>query len=182
MLLLIDTSKFNSTVVLGNKQGEIIDIEKNITKLKLSQTLLSEINLLLRRNKVSFGNLKGIIVVQGPGSFTGLRVGISVANSLGYGLEIPVVGVKKFKVKSSKLKVQGSELKVQGLKLKVRPEKSFPKKLRHGASHSYEPRSQKSKMYYRNIFRRGLKKLRYAKPGKIVKPFYGEEPHVTVRE
>lgn len=148
MLLLIDTSKVNSTVALGNKQGEIIDIRKNITKLKLSQTLLSEINLLLRRNRVSFEDLKGIIVVQGPGSFTGLRVGISVANSLGYGLETPVVGVKKCKVQSAKCKIKSPKLKIS----------------------------------YKSILEKGLKELRYAKLGKIVRPFYGEEPHVTVKE
>jgi len=148
MLLLIDTSKVNSTVALGNKQREIIDIRKNITKLKLSQTLLSEINLLLRRNRVSFEDLKGIIVVQGPGSFTGLRVGISVANSLGYGLETPVVGVKKYKVQSVKCKIKSPKLKI----------------------------------FYKSILEKGLKKLRYVKLGKIVRPFYGEKPHVTVKE
>ena len=148
MLLLIDTSKVNSTVALGNKQGEIIDIRKNITKLKLSQTLLSMINLLLKRNKLSLKDLKGIIVVQGPGSFTGLRVGISVANSLGYGLETPVVGVKKCKVQSAKCKIKSPKLKIS----------------------------------YNSILEKGLKKLRYAKLGKIVRPFYGEEPHVMVKE
>ena len=148
MLLLIDSSKVNSTVALGNKQGEIIDIRKNITKLKFSQTLLSEINLSLRRNRVSFEDLKGIIVVQGPGSFTGLRVGISVANSLGHGLETPVVGVKKCKVQSVKCKIKSLKLKIS----------------------------------YKSILEKGLKKLKYAKLGKIVRPFYGEEPHVTVKE
>ena len=148
MLLLIDTSKVNSTVALGNKQGEIIDIRKNITKLKLSQTLLSMINLLLKRNKLSLKDLKGIIVVQGPGSFTGLRVGISVANSLGYGLETPVVGVKKCKVQSAKCKIKSPKLKIS----------------------------------YKSILEKGLKKLRYAKLGKIVRPFYGEELHVMVKE
>ncbi len=148
MLLLIDTSKVNSIVALGNKQGEIIDIRKNITKLKLSQMLLSEISLLLRRNRVSFEDLKGIIVVQGPGGFTGLRVGISVANSLGYGLETPVVGVKKCKVQNVKCKIKSPKLKIS----------------------------------YKSILEKGLKELGYVKLGKIVRPFYGEEPHVTVKE
>ena len=153
MLLLIDTSSVDSIVCLGNEQGEIIDIRKNITKLKLSQTLLSGINLLLRRNRASFEYLKGIVVVQGPGSFTGLRVGTSVANSLGYGLKIPVAGVRKLKVQSSKLKVKNAKFEVEAKRLKI---------------------------YYRNIFKRGLKKLKYTKIGRIARPFYGGAPYVTV--
>ncbi len=37
--------------------------------------------------------LKGIIVYKGPGSYTGLRIGFSVANALGYAHDIPVVAV-----------------------------------------------------------------------------------------
>ena len=37
-------------------------------------------------------DLTGIVAYQGPGSFTGLRIGLSVANALAYGLSIPIVG------------------------------------------------------------------------------------------
>jgi len=40
-------------------------------------------------------NIKGVIVVKGPGSFTSLRIGVSVANALGYALGVPVAGVEK---------------------------------------------------------------------------------------
>jgi tRNA threonylcarbamoyladenosine biosynthesis protein TsaB len=38
------------------------------------------------------GTISGIVVFQGPGSFTGLRIGVSVANALAYSLAIPIVG------------------------------------------------------------------------------------------
>lgn len=46
------------------------------------------------RKKMTFKDLDGIEVETGPGSFTGLRVGVSVANALGYSLGIPVNGKK----------------------------------------------------------------------------------------
>ena len=68
-----------------------------------SQVLLPLIVKLLRMHKpglstqfqTGFGKLEGIEVETGPGSFTGIRVGVSVANSLGFALNIPV-NSKKF--------------------------------------------------------------------------------------
>ncbi len=59
-----------------------------------SQVLLPLISILLDRKKMTFKDLEGVEVETGPGSFTGLRVGVSVANALGFGLGIPVNGKK----------------------------------------------------------------------------------------
>jgi tRNA threonylcarbamoyladenosine biosynthesis protein TsaB len=48
----------------------------------------------LRKNNFEVKDIKEIEVNTGPGSFTGLRVGISVANTLGFVLKIPVNGKK----------------------------------------------------------------------------------------
>lgn len=59
-----------------------------------SRELLPKIDKLLKKNRIKLFDLNVIAVYQGPGSFTGLRVGISVANALAWGLDIPVVGIK----------------------------------------------------------------------------------------
>lgn len=59
-----------------------------------SQVLLPLISKLLDRQNLIFKDLTGIEVEVGPGSFTGLRVGVSVANTLGFALGIPVNGKK----------------------------------------------------------------------------------------
>lgn len=59
-----------------------------------SQALLPLIKKLLQKKKVELKDLKGIKVNTGPGSFTGLKVGVAVANSLGFSLGIPINGKK----------------------------------------------------------------------------------------
>lgn len=47
----------------------------------------------LKENGVTMESLKGIVVNSGPGTFSSLRSGIVVANTLSFGLRIPVVGI-----------------------------------------------------------------------------------------
>jgi hypothetical protein len=56
---------------------------------KQSELLLTEIDKLVESKKLS-----GIIVVNGPGAFSGLRIGISTANALAYAWNIPITGIK----------------------------------------------------------------------------------------
>jgi len=58
-----------------------------------SENILKGIDRLLKGNKKSWKAIKGIVVVNGPGSFAGIRIALSVANTLAWLLRIPVVGV-----------------------------------------------------------------------------------------
>ena len=49
--------------------------------------------MLLRASQVKKNELKGIIVSIGPGSFTGLRIGMGTAKAMAYALQIPLYGV-----------------------------------------------------------------------------------------
>lgn len=59
---------------------------------QLAETIHLKIKELLESQKHSLSDVEGIIVFKGPGSFTGLRIGISVANALADSLNIPIVG------------------------------------------------------------------------------------------
>ncbi|HEX8390371.1 MAG TPA: tRNA (adenosine(37)-N6)-threonylcarbamoyltransferase complex dimerization subunit type 1 TsaB, partial [Candidatus Saccharimonadales bacterium] len=61
---------------------------------QLAHGLLGQLETFLHTNDMAFDRLDGLFVYQGPGSFTGLRIGISVMNTLAYGLGVPVVGVQ----------------------------------------------------------------------------------------
>jgi tRNA threonylcarbamoyladenosine biosynthesis protein TsaB len=67
--------------------------QKNwLAERRLSKELLGELEIFLGENNTSFEKLTGLIVFRGPGSYTGLRIGISVVNALAYGLNIPIIG------------------------------------------------------------------------------------------
>lgn len=58
----------------------------------LARDLLAVCDEFLRRHAVTWHDLTGIVVYRGPGSFTGLRIGITVANTIAYAHHLPVVG------------------------------------------------------------------------------------------
>lgn len=93
-VIKIDTTKREEvTVELTDPHSGKSD--KLVEKQKMgSQVLLPMIVKILKKNKIKFSDLTAIEVNLGPGSFTGTRVGISVANALGYALNLPVNGKK----------------------------------------------------------------------------------------
>ena len=58
-----------------------------------AERIMPAIGELLTRNGVGYRDLRRIAVTTGPGSFTGLRIGLSAARGLGLALEVPVIGV-----------------------------------------------------------------------------------------
>ncbi len=60
---------------------------------QLAETIHQKIDSLLKDQQKSWKDIQGIVVYKGPGSFTGLRIGLSVANALAYGQEIPIVAM-----------------------------------------------------------------------------------------
>lgn len=91
MILHIDTSKRNEVKVWFEFNGKI---KKKVVKNVQSQNVLLLIDQILSENKLKLNDIKEVEVNTGPGSFTGLRVGVSVANALGFSLNIPVNGKK----------------------------------------------------------------------------------------
>ena len=93
MILCIDTAHQKIVKVSLKENGLVA---KTLTEENEygSQVLLPLIEKILKVEKLDFNDLKGIEVETGPGSFTGLRVGISVANALAFSLMIPVNGKK----------------------------------------------------------------------------------------
>jgi len=58
---------------------------------ELSNTLLIKLKELLEKNNKTWADVEGVVIYKGPGSFTGLRIGFSVANTIAYSEAIPVV-------------------------------------------------------------------------------------------
>lgn len=86
-VLYIDTSSSEKIIVSVDGHRVVEDATR-----EKAQKLLSVINKLLKKRKMDVREITSIKVNTGPGSFTGLRVGLSVANALGWLLGIPVNG------------------------------------------------------------------------------------------
>ena len=90
MKLYIDTHDNKKTVV--GLDGDIIE---KVTGPDKSQPVLSLIDQTIKKHHKNLSDITEIEVETGPGSFTGLKVGVAIANALGWSLNIPVNG-KKF--------------------------------------------------------------------------------------
>lgn len=91
MILTIKTDQPTAELALYKDEVKLDEIIWHAHR-ELSTTLLSKIHDILEQNQLSFDDLSGVAVFKGPGSFTGLRIGAVVANTLSYSLNAPVVG------------------------------------------------------------------------------------------
>jgi len=89
-VLAIDTTESDTGIGLAGPN--VFKIKTWVSIRNQSQELLPNIDKLLKKNKIKPEQLKWVSVNLRPGSFTGLRVGMSIANTFGYGLNIPVIG------------------------------------------------------------------------------------------
>ena len=60
---------------------------------QLSATLHAKIESLLSAQAMGWGAIEGIVCFEGPGSFTGLRIGLATGNAFAYGLSVPIVAI-----------------------------------------------------------------------------------------
>lgn len=91
MILIINTSGIGLEFAIG-------ETIKNVITEKQSIALAAECEKFLDECGATWGDLRAIGVVVGPGSFTGVRLGIAYAKGLGLGLNIPVVGINAFEL------------------------------------------------------------------------------------
>lgn len=90
MILTIKTDQPEAMLALWRDNTEVQKISWHAHR-ELSSTILINLEQLLSDNKLASADLEGIVFFAGPGSFTGLRIGCSLANSLAYAHEIPVM-------------------------------------------------------------------------------------------
>jgi tRNA threonylcarbamoyl adenosine modification protein YeaZ len=91
MYLCIDTVTAESGIALVH-EGRAIGFEP-LESRHSSDGLFMGIDRLFKNGKLKTSDLKGIVVIKGPGSFTSVRVGVAVANQFSHQLKIPIVGL-----------------------------------------------------------------------------------------
>ena len=105
-ILAIDTATQVSSVAVL-KEGRLLAELTMQGKLTHSETLLPHIEQVLKMAAVAKEELTGIAVSNGPGSFTGLRIGLAAAKAMSYVLGIPLVGVSTLQALAYQLPAPG---------------------------------------------------------------------------
>jgi tRNA threonylcarbamoyladenosine biosynthesis protein TsaB len=105
LILNIETATKNCSVSLSN-QGEVIAcVEVAEQGYSHAEKLHVFIEQVLLASNIQFSDLKAIAVSQGPGSYTGLRIGISAAKGLCYSLNIPLIAIDTLEVLARQLQI-----------------------------------------------------------------------------
>ncbi len=113
LILLLETATSSCSVALS-ENGKIIAVrEANERNIHASHITLFIEELMIQTGK-KYSDLKAVAVSKGPGSYTGLRIGVSTAKGLCYALDIPLLGIDTLEAMASgllsKMEIQQSDL------------------------------------------------------------------------
>ena len=138
LLLGVDTCGPSGSVALGRLAGRDLEIlgQIELEGRSYSSTLVAAVAELLAGAGVVLNDLGGIVAVNGPGSFTGVRVGLSAVKGLAEPGQIPVVAVSRLEVLSRKTGVPSAALDAHRGEVFLRFERAgqTPSELLAGAS------------------------------------------------
>lgn len=88
MILFIDTHDELITIALKNKENLFIKTQES--EYSHSIYTMPMIESIFKENNLEIKDLEKVIVINGPGSFTGIRIGLSIAKTLAYALNIKI--------------------------------------------------------------------------------------------
>ena len=111
-LLAIDTCGPTGSVALGRFYGQSVEIlgQIELEGRNYSSTLIAAIRDLLAQTGTQLSLLHAIVAVNGPGSFTGVRVGLAAVKGLAEAAQIPVLAVSRLEVLAAKSGVEWAAL------------------------------------------------------------------------
>ena len=92
IILAIDTAAPRLQLALLRSEGTV-DTSIDDLATGHAEILFPRLAVLLERNRLGYPDLARVVTTTGPGSFTGLRIGLSAARGLGLARSIPVIGV-----------------------------------------------------------------------------------------
>src|SRR5687768_2797342 len=93
MILVLDTATRTPVVALAAPDGTVMAERRWQSRHRHGEELLGRLGETLAEIGAGRRDLTGVVVGTGPGSFTGLRIGLATAKTIAYALGIPIVGV-----------------------------------------------------------------------------------------
>jgi tRNA threonylcarbamoyladenosine biosynthesis protein TsaB len=110
MILAINSSTFRYGIAILTEKGSVITEHISPSGEQGFTGFMPFLDSLFVTSGIDCRDIKAVIVAIGPGSFTGLRVGLSAAKGLAHGLDIPIIGVSSTEalatqISSTKMKI-----------------------------------------------------------------------------
>lgn len=106
IILNIETSTTNCSVCIAENGTPLVIKEINKANYSHSEKLHVFIKEALKDASLSFDEIDAIAVSEGPGSYTGLRIGVSAAKGLCFSLDIPLIAIPTLQVLAAQLHIQ----------------------------------------------------------------------------
>ena len=110
MILYINTSIREYLEFALVDKGKIFLLKRKVG-IRQSEKALSLLDAFLKKNKYKLQDIKKIVVNRGPGSFTSVRLGIVLANTLSFGLKVVLAGIYNLELENEEDYLKLSELK-----------------------------------------------------------------------
>ena len=92
VIVSLDCSTLTLSLALLRADGVLVEERKIDPPQRQSEILPAAIEQLLTAHQLTLKDVTGLVVGLGPGSFTGLRIGLATAKGLAYALQMPIVG------------------------------------------------------------------------------------------
>jgi tRNA threonylcarbamoyladenosine biosynthesis protein TsaB len=105
-ILNIETATKNCSVALAKNGETILCKEMAEQGFSHAEKLHLFIEEIIKEAGITFSDLSAVAVSQGPGSYTGLRIGVSAAKGLCYALEIPLISVDTLTILANQLQIE----------------------------------------------------------------------------
>jgi len=109
LILAVDTTTFAGSVALLKKKNLLTEVNLE-SPLTHSEKLLPAIHFVLQANRLDIKDIEGFALAVGPGSFTGIRIGLSTIKSFAYASEKPIAPVSTLKALALKLQYPKNRL------------------------------------------------------------------------
>jgi tRNA threonylcarbamoyladenosine biosynthesis protein TsaB len=104
MLLGIDTCGSTGTIALAQREGDQMTVRgtAELANKTYAALLVPRLRALLETHHVSLREMEAIVIVNGPGSFTGVRVGVSAVKGMAEAMNTPVIAISRLRVLAQK--------------------------------------------------------------------------------
>lgn len=90
MLTLFIDTHYEEVIIIIYKDGHILDHFEGVSNYRHSEMVMPKLAEIIAKNSLNINDFKELIVVNGPGSFTGIRIGVTIAKTIAFCLNIPI--------------------------------------------------------------------------------------------